>query len=654
MLTNLLYLLPAILGLSVLIFFHELGHYYMARRVGMRVEVFAIGFGRPIYSWMFQGVKWQIGWLPFGGYVKIYGQDADDKRDPYEISDGFFGKRPIDRIKVALAGPLVNILLALVFFAIIWALGGREKSFSEYTHKIGWVDPKSDLYADGIRPGDEIVSYNQMPYQTFKDNLYAPMISSEGLSMEGLKVNYASGTEEKKPFTFQIKPYPHPLAMEKDRLTSGVLSSANYLLYDKSPDRSDNPLPSGSPMQNSGITYGDRIVWMDGHLIFSAQELSQLLNDKRALLTILRNGKTQLVRVPRLAVQDIRLDPAFKEELADWQYESGLNGIKLQKLYTIPYNLTHDAIVESEVKLIDKDHELQVFPPQAYSAAEEPLQKGDRIVAVNGKKISVSHELLKELQQPAVNIIVERVSTPRLKPSWPNEDDSFDQELNVKDIQKIATSIGTDHPVQTSGKYVLLNPVTPKPRLDFNIPEEQKVQLLSEYVEQKKEIEQIEDPEKRNRLLELLKAQENLLVLGVPIQDLHIEYNPGPLTQFKNVFTEIKLTLVALLSGDLNPKWMSGPIGIVQVVRDNWILGIKDAFFWLGAISLNLGILNLLPIPVLDGGTIVLSLFEMISGVRLKQKTLERLVLPFALLLIGFFIFITYQDLSRIFHFIRW
>ncbi|MFN4174342.1 MAG: site-2 protease family protein, partial [Parachlamydiaceae bacterium] len=60
-------LILAILGLSFLIFIHELGHYLMARREGMRVEIFSIGFGKPIFSWMKNGVKWQLGWIPFGG-----------------------------------------------------------------------------------------------------------------------------------------------------------------------------------------------------------------------------------------------------------------------------------------------------------------------------------------------------------------------------------------------------------------------------------------------------------------------------------------------------------------------------------------------------------------------------------------------------------
>ena len=63
--------------LTIVVFIHELGHYWMARRVGMRVESFGIGFGRPIVTWLHNGVKWNICWLPFGGYVKIAGMEKE-------------------------------------------------------------------------------------------------------------------------------------------------------------------------------------------------------------------------------------------------------------------------------------------------------------------------------------------------------------------------------------------------------------------------------------------------------------------------------------------------------------------------------------------------------------------------------------------------
>lgn len=647
MIVSLLYVLLAILGLSFLIFFHELGHYIMARRVGMRVETFSIGFGKPIYSWVKDGVKWQIGWLLFGGYVKIAGQEANDERDPYQIPDGFFGKKPLDRIKVSVMGPLVNLVLALIFFAAVWASGGREKKFSEFTHKIGWIDPQSELYINGVRPGDEITAYNDHQYQSFKDHLYAPMTSAGDVNVQGSKVNYATG--QKESFAYKVKTYPHPSALEKGVVTTGITNSANYLIYDRLSPEQENPLPEGSPMLQSGIEYGDRIVWADGELIFSGQQLNRLLNDGRALLTIVRDGKVQLMRVPRVLVQELKMDSEFKEELTDWQFEAELNGVKIQKLLSIPYNLTNDAVVENQLKFIDSENEEEVFPKHPFSSMEQPLLPKDKIIAVDGEPIKKSFELLAHLQSHRVNLIVERAPESREKIPTDDADADFDKQVDWKDVQKIAGTIGTDKLIKQAGNYLLLNAVTPKMRSEFQLSPEKQALLAADMQEQKKEVDRIEDPEKRTQAQLLLKNREKQLMLGLPLQDRRVNYNPNPIEQFKGVFSEIWRTLTALVSGSLNPKWISGPIGIVQVVHDNWMIGIKEALFWLGAISLNLGVLNLLPIPVLDGGTIVLSFFELVTGKRIHPKTLEKLIIPFAVILIGFFVFLTYQDLSRIF-----
>lgn len=648
MIVSLIYVVFAVLGLSVLIFAHELGHYFMARRVGMRVEVFSIGFGRPVASWERKGVKWQIGWIPFGGYVKIAGMDADETRDPYEIPDSFFGKRPIDRIKVAFMGPFVNLVLAFVFFAALWASGGREKNFAEFTHKIGWVDPASELYTAGVRPGDEVSAYDGHPFQSTKDHLYASMLGSGVVDVQGTKIHYLTGVKE--PFELKVKPYPHPQSMDKGISTTGILNSANYIIYDRLPGGKDNPLPEGSPMLQSGVAYGDRIAWVDGELVFSGQQLNHLLNDGRVLLTVMRDGKPVLVRVPRVPVQELRLEGEFKEELSDWQYEAGLNNIKIQKLFAIPYNLTDDVVVEGTIKFIDKDNEREAFPTTPYSALEQPLLPKDKIVAIDGQPIKNAPELLAHLQQHRVNIIVERNQAWDVHNSWLNADAAFDQEVNGQDIQKIAQTIGMPHPVTVAGNYVLLNAVVPKTRSEFELSPEKQAWLNTELLEQRKEIEGIEDPEKRTHALALFESREKQLLLGLPgVQDLKVEYNPSPIAQFNGVLTEIWRTLKALVTGSLSPKWMSGPIGIVQVVHDNSMISLKEALFWLGAISLNLGVLNLLPIPVLDGGTILIAFFEMITGKRVPPKVLEKLVIPFAILLIAFFLFLTYQDVSRLF-----
>jgi regulator of sigma E protease len=647
MIINLIYVFLAILGLSFLIFIHELGHYWMARRVGMRVETFAIGFGRPIYSWTHQGVRWQIGWLLFGGYVKIAGQELEEGQDPYQIPDGYFGRPPWERIKVAFMGPFVNLVFALLVFAALWVMGGREKNFSEFTHKIGWVDPRSELYTLGVRPGDEIIAYNDESYKGSNDHLEAPMVSRGKVQLQGFKVNYVDG--DKQPFSYTVKTYPHPASLDRELKTSGILSPANYMIYDYVQGQ-ENPLPEGSPLQGSGIQYGDRIVWVDGETVFSSAQLNHLLNDGRALLTIKRGNQTLLRRVPRVYVDELRLNPAFREELVDWQFEAQLKGTRIQKLLTIPYDLTNDAVVESDLKFIDKEKQEEAFPTHPYSSLEAPLEPGDHILAVDGALINRSHELLGLLQQHRVYIIVERDPEISRTISWKSADSEFDQELSLQNIQHIASSIGTSNPILNSGHFYLLKPVAPKMRVELALSPEKQAWLTTEFLEKKKEIEAIDDPEKRSRAMNLLEATEKQLLIGLSqVQDRHVIYNPSPFQLFRDVFRQIWNTLTALVTGTLNPKWISGPIGIVQIVQQNWILGLREAFFWLGAISLNLGILNLLPIPVLDGGNIVLSLFEMMTRRKINPKTIEKIIIPFAILLIGFFVFLTYNDLSRIF-----
>ena len=171
---TILYFIFALIALGILVFIHELGHYIVARKMGMKVEIFSIGFGKPLIKWKWNDVDWQVATLPFGGYVKIAGMEFGKKEgnvavDPYEVENGFFKQPPLKRIAVAIAGPFANFLLAIILLTVLYAMGGREKSFSEFTQIIGWVDPASELYSLGLRPGDLLTDYNGKPYTNAKD-----------------------------------------------------------------------------------------------------------------------------------------------------------------------------------------------------------------------------------------------------------------------------------------------------------------------------------------------------------------------------------------------------------------------------------------------------------------------------------------------------
>lgn len=164
----------SLLVLSALIFFHELGHYYAARLMGVYVEVFSIGFGKKIASFHKWGTEWRIAMIPLGGFVKMKGQDDSDPTKMSTDDDSYNTKTPAQRIFILLAGPLANFVLAFVLYFFI-ALGGPNV----LSPVIGQVTQDSPAFIAGIESNDTIRSINGVAVESWKD--MAEMIaSSEG------------------------------------------------------------------------------------------------------------------------------------------------------------------------------------------------------------------------------------------------------------------------------------------------------------------------------------------------------------------------------------------------------------------------------------------------------------------------------------------
>ena len=160
-----LYGIPAFLFLiTVVVFFHELGHFSVARLFGVRVETFSIGFGRALYSWTDKkGTLWKISWVPLGGFVKFFG-DADGSSKPdhgaaarMNAADRrvAFPFKPLwQRALIVVAGPVANFVLAFAILAVFFMTVGRMLTTTDITA----VAPHSAAQTAGIRAGDVIVS----------------------------------------------------------------------------------------------------------------------------------------------------------------------------------------------------------------------------------------------------------------------------------------------------------------------------------------------------------------------------------------------------------------------------------------------------------------------------------------------------------------
>jgi regulator of sigma E protease len=168
-----LVLIAFICALGPLVFFHELGHYLVARWFKIPAEVFSIGFGNELFGWTDkQGTRWKVGWLPLGGYVKFVG-DMGPAGDPADLSDipiadrhRAFQLRPVwQRFLVVLAGPAANFALAVIIFAVFFAAFGVPRS----PNVVGEVKADSPAAHAGLMTGDRITMVAGNSISSFED-----------------------------------------------------------------------------------------------------------------------------------------------------------------------------------------------------------------------------------------------------------------------------------------------------------------------------------------------------------------------------------------------------------------------------------------------------------------------------------------------------
>jgi regulator of sigma E protease len=170
----LMYVLPFLVILTVLVFVHEMGHYLVARRNGVKVEVFSIGFGRELFGWTDRtGTRWKVCAILLGGYVKMFG-DGDPasvnksksikfERDELEVS--FHHKRLSQRAAIVLAGPVANFLFAIVLLAGLYSIVGQRYA----PPIIDRIEIGSAAESSGLAVGDEILQVNDQKIVKFNE-----------------------------------------------------------------------------------------------------------------------------------------------------------------------------------------------------------------------------------------------------------------------------------------------------------------------------------------------------------------------------------------------------------------------------------------------------------------------------------------------------
>ncbi|HET9269380.1 MAG TPA: RIP metalloprotease RseP [Vicinamibacterales bacterium] len=249
-------LLSFLFVLGVLIFVHELGHFLAARRLGVRVLTFSLGFGPKILKFTRGDTEYCVSAIPLGGYVKMAGESPDDPRSG--APDEFLSKTKWERFQVLIMGPVMNIVLAVVVMAIVLAQGAEVPAYEDQPPVVGAVKTNSAAERAGIVPGDRILSVAGDDVPTWKDMAIA--ISMKANRSVALTLN-----REGRTMSFDVMP------SAEGRYEIGDLG----VLPDVSPIA--QKVDPKDPAARGGMQAGDVIYAVNGARMIFPEDLKAVI-----------------------------------------------------------------------------------------------------------------------------------------------------------------------------------------------------------------------------------------------------------------------------------------------------------------------------------------------------------------------------------------
>ncbi len=275
---SLLYQLPVgLIGLSLMVFVHEFGHFIVAKRVGVKVHTFSIGFGKKLIKWRRGDTEYCISAIPFGGYVAMAGESPDD--GGYGNTDEF-RMRPIPaRLAIAVAGPAANLLFAFVILFGLYLYGVQEPKTSMV---VGEVEEGSAGEKAGIKRGDEILALNGSPVKGWEE--FMQEVAMQGGHPVPVKIRRNNSLDT----TVQMTPEMNP---KFGIALAGLTGEADVLVAQVMP---------GKPAEAAGLKVGDKILSVDGIRIPSAMALIEMVNGSKGepiKLALVRDSVQQVKEI---------------------------------------------------------------------------------------------------------------------------------------------------------------------------------------------------------------------------------------------------------------------------------------------------------------------------------------------------------------------
>ncbi len=553
-----------LLVLSFLVFFHELGHFLAAKACGIYVDRFSIGMPPRVVGFKWGETDYCIGALPIGGFVKMAGQEdapltEEERAKEYGgvPPERWFNNKPVwQRIIVILAGPVANLILAVLLYGLLAGMG-KEVAESEITARIGFVEentpaataPLFKISASGesvdfeetpdtigFQPGDLLYTLNGQPVQDIQTFSTKVLLKGEETA-HVIEIERPGATDDAPPQLLVCK--LKPVTMEGEEFPRfGVHPFASVRVANVLDD---------TPAKAAGLQEGDIVRRANGDVV-SIESFGTLVQDMPEGESVDLSVKRDDTLIPLTITP--HTTGRFRNFVlgADGKGEDAENG---------------PAVV------------LKVKPE---FREETGLQRKDVITAIDGKPVTYREAADLVLASPGKTFSA-TVERPQLLFGLAQKASTETIELTVD-------------PVRTIG----------------------------------------------------IEMREEFILHRVPASQIV----PEAFRQSWYAFTTTVETLQALVMQNVSPDNLGGPVMIYQMTTHfaqrgfGWLVGIT------ALISVNLAVFNLLPLPVLDGGLLVINSIEGIRRKPLNPAFLEKFQMAGLVLIVGLMLFVTFNDVGRL------
>ena len=692
-------------ALGFIIFVHELGHFMTAKWVGIKVEQFAVGFGHVVFCWR-KGLGFRIGstkkdvekriddhlhrtraplrdteehveaegvsvtskektslptdsrvvdqamkelgigeteyslrWFPLGGFVKMLGQDD---LDPTKVSADprSYNNKPIwARMIVVSAGVVMNMIFAVVFFiaAFMWGVAFPPAI-------VGGVIPGSPAAkaeatnADdviGLKPGDEIVSINGEEPSDFAELKVATALSKAGQPLNLIVERPAFGNQPEQTLRFTMKPETN----EDKFLQIGVLQAEDMTLGEG--ETAEDKQLIADQLEQFGLASNMKLTAVDGEKI---------------------DQHWQYVR---------RLEASGGQPISlTFQVADGTaKTVEVKPVSEVMVATSDDT---RTVHMLGFVPAIKIGPIAANAAAAGKLEPGDIVKAVNDVKWPSISQFIDSISQSSdeVNMTVIRngeevdvAVTPKPKYWGLFGKRRLGVTVELALDRNLVVSTLADTPAESLSLVpgTRIDSIEGRPIESFSdirraVEAAEGEQVTVAYTEplaggtSGKQAITISD-ETRKELanliwadpIEVWKPRRDMQKASSPAEALAIGYDKTVL-----FLQQTYVTMARLFEGSVSAKHLSGPVGITHAGMTMADRGWTYLFWFMGLISVNLAVINFLPLPIVDGGLFVMLIIEKLRGKPLPVQVQSAITMAGLVLLGAVFLFVTFNDIARL------